>query len=99
MALGVYQARNLVLLLRLIVLSQADRFNAVITEARSETDEAKRRSQYFEAQRLLHDDGGAIVAMWANYIHAHSKKLTHGPDVAANWINDGNKVSERWWFA
>ena len=77
----------------------ADRFNAVITEARSETDEAKRGSQYFEAQQLLHDDGGAIVAMWANYIHAHSKKLTHGPDVAANWINDGNKASERWWFA
>ena len=77
----------------------ADRFNAVITEARSETDQAKRGSQYFEAQQLLHDDGGAIVAMWANYIHAHSKKLTHGPDVAANWVNDGNKASERWWFA
>jgi peptide/nickel transport system substrate-binding protein len=77
----------------------ADRFNVVVLEARSETDETKRQAQYFEAQELLHDDGGAIVAMWANYIHAHSKKLAHGPDVAANWINDGNKISERWWFA
>ena len=42
---------------------------------------------------------GAIVAMWANYILAHSKKLAHGPDVAANWQNDGNKMSERWWFS
>jgi len=77
----------------------AKQFNDVVVSARSETDEAKRKGQYFEAQQLLHDDGGAIVAMWANYIHAHSKKLAHGENVAANWQNDGNKISERWWFA
>jgi len=37
--------------------------------------------------------------MWANYIHAHSKKIAHADDVAANWVNDGNKVAERWWFS
>ncbi|MGI9366343.1 MAG: ABC transporter substrate-binding protein [Rhizobiaceae bacterium] len=77
----------------------AKRFNEVVVAARSETDETKRQAQYFEAQKLLQDDSGAIVAMWANFIHAHSKQLTHGPDVAANWVNDGNKISERWWFA
>ncbi len=77
----------------------AKRFNDVVVQARSETDETKRQSQYWEAQQLLHDDGGAIVAMWANYILAHSKEVTHGPDVAANWQNDGNKMAERWWFA
>jgi len=77
----------------------AKRFNDVVVTARSETDQDKRKSQYFEAQQLLHDDGGAIVAMWANYIHAHSKKIAHGDDVAANWINDGNKIGERWWFS
>jgi len=55
--------------------------------------------QYAEAQQLIHDDGGAIVAMWANFITAHSKAVTHGEEVAANWQNDGNKLSERWWFA
>ena len=75
------------------------RFNEVVVQARAETDETKRQAQYFEAQQLLHDDGGAIVAMWANYISAHSKKLTHGEQVAANWQNDGNKLAERWWFA
>ncbi len=77
----------------------ATRFNEVVVQARAETDETKRQSQYFEAQQLLHDDGGAIVAMWANFISAHSKKLTHGEQVAANWQNDGNKLAERWWFA
>ena len=77
----------------------ANRFNEVVVQARAETDETERQAQYFEAQQLLHDDGGAIVAMWANYILAHSKKVAHGPEVAANWQNDGNKLSERWWFA
>lgn len=77
----------------------AKAFNELVVSARSETDEKKRKTQYFEAQQLLHDDGGAIVAMWANFIHAHSKKLTHAEEVAANWENDGNKIAERWWFA
>ncbi len=77
----------------------ANKFNDIVVAARSETDESKRQSQYFEAQQLLHDDGGLILPMWANYIHAHSKKVAHGDDVAANWINDGNKLAERWWFA
>jgi len=77
----------------------AIRFNEVVVQARAETDDAKRQVQYSEAQQLLHDDGGAIVAMWANFILAHNKTLAHGPEVAANWENDGNKISERWWFA
>lgn len=77
----------------------SDKFNDLVVSARSETDDAKRATQYGEAQQLLHDDGGAIVAMWANFIHAHSKKVAHGEDVAANWVNDGNKIAERWWFA
>jgi peptide/nickel transport system substrate-binding protein len=77
----------------------AKRFNEVVVAARSETDDAVRATMYGEAQQLLHDDGGAIVAMWANFIHAHSKKIAHGENVAANWVNDGSKLAERWWFA
>ena len=77
----------------------ANRFNEVVVAARSETDDAKRGALYSEAQRLLQDDGGAIVAMWANYIHAHSKKLAHEEQVGANWVDDGLKLFERWWFA
>tara|TARA_R110002020_G_scaffold16900_6_gene60042 strand:- start:199 stop:1806 length:1608 start_codon:yes stop_codon:yes gene_type:complete len=77
----------------------ADKFNELVVMARSETDEAKRKDQYWEAQRLLQDDGGAIVGMWANFIHAHTKNLAHDEKVAANWQSDGNKIPERWWFA
>ncbi|NNJ68478.1 MAG: peptide ABC transporter substrate-binding protein, partial [Boseongicola sp.] len=75
------------------------RFNEVVVQARSETDTAVRKDLYWEAQRLLQDDGGAVVAMWANYISAHSKDLANDGNVAANWENDGGKIMERWWFA
>ena len=77
----------------------ATRFNEVVEEARSVTDQALRKDLYWEAQRLLQDDGGAIVAMWANYISAHAKTLAHEENVAANWENDGAKIAERWWFS
>ena len=76
----------------------AKKFNKLVIEARAELDQDKRRAIYYECQKLIHDDGGAIVPMWANYIHAASKKLAHGP-VAGNWESDGGKITERWWFA
>lgn len=77
----------------------AKKFNKIVQEARAELDETKRRSMYEEAQFLVHDDGGAIVAAFANYIHAVSKKVAHSENVAANWDMDGAKAQERWWFA
>lgn len=74
-------------------------FNDLVVSARSETDETSRKNLYWDAQRLLQDDGGAIVAMFANYIAAHKKSLAHDEQVAANWANDGNKAHERWWFS
>ena len=76
----------------------AVKFNSIVKEARAELDDNKRRSLYEEAQTLIHDDGGAIVVAFANYIHASDTKLMHGKDVAANWFYDGAKAHERWWF-
>ncbi len=76
----------------------AERFNKLVKEARSELDQKKRAEIYAECQTIVHNDGGAVIPMFANYIHAHSKKLAHGP-VAGNWSSDGSKVAERWWFA
>jgi peptide/nickel transport system substrate-binding protein len=74
------------------------RFNQLLVQARSETDEAKRAGMYAEMQQLLHDDGGTIVLVFNNFVSAHSKKLTHG-EIAPNWEIDGLKLAERWWFA
>lgn len=75
------------------------KFNELVIAARSELDQAKRAELYHEAQTLVHDDGGALIPMFANHIQGHSKKIAHAEDVAGNWEMDGNKAAERWWFA
>ena len=76
-----------------------DRFNDIVTMARSELDETKRAALYHEAQSLINDDGGALIPMFANYIMGINNSIATGDDVAANWEMDGGKAAERWWTA
>jgi peptide/nickel transport system substrate-binding protein len=77
----------------------ADRFNAIVVEARAELDEAKRAEMYYEAQKLIHEDGGAIVPMFANYVMGKSPDVAHAEAVGSNWENDGARATERWWMS
>jgi peptide/nickel transport system substrate-binding protein len=74
------------------------KFDQLLSVARAETDNAKRAAQYAEAQQLLHDDGGIIVLMFANWVSANSKRLAHG-ELNSNYNHDGYYIYERWWFA
>jgi peptide/nickel transport system substrate-binding protein len=74
------------------------RFNELLVQGRAETDEKKRAAIYAEMQQLVHDDCGALVLDFNNYVDASSKKLAHGK-IAGNWEGDGFKIAERWWFA
>ncbi len=76
-----------------------EEFNKLLIAARSELDEAKRRDMYVEMQRLVSDEGGVVVPVFNNYIHAISDKIAHDEQMANNWANDGHKYAERWWFA
>jgi peptide/nickel transport system substrate-binding protein len=73
------------------------RFNELLLQGRSETDDTKRAAIYAEMQQLLHDDGGLINLVFNSYIDAHTNTLGHG-EVASNWPIDGGKIAERWWF-
>ena len=73
-------------------------FNRLLKAARSELDTVKRREMYYEMQRLVRDEGGAVVPVFNNFVHAFTDKLTHGLEVATNWPNDGHRYVERWWF-
>lgn len=52
-----------------------EEFDGLIADARRTIDVAKRSDLYRQAQRLLHDDGGVIVPMFANSVGAHRKDL------------------------
>ena len=74
-------------------------FNRLLIAARSELDDAKRRDMYVEMQRLVSDEGGTVVPVFNNYIHAISKKVAHEDKMSSNWPKDGHRYTERWWFA
>ncbi|MFT5731210.1 MAG: peptide/nickel transport system substrate-binding protein [Desulforhopalus sp.] len=76
---------------------QHKRFNELLVGARAELDEPKRRSMYNEMQRIVHDEGGVVVPMFAADLSAASDKIGHGP-IAANWELDGFRAAERYWF-
>ncbi|MGB0844669.1 MAG: ABC transporter substrate-binding protein, partial [Alphaproteobacteria bacterium] len=77
----------------------ADRFNQLVVAARGELNQETRRAMYYETQELLHNDGGAMIPMFANHIMGKSKNVAHGESIAANWEMDGNKAHERWWLS
>lgn len=74
-------------------------FNKLLVAARSELNESERRTMYVEMQRLVSDEGGVVVPVFNNYIHATAKNVAHEKDMASNWANDGHRYAERWWFA
>ena len=76
-----------------------EEFNKILVEARSELDDAKRREMYVEMQRIVRDEGGVVVPMFANYVFARSNKLQHGEAMSSDWDVDGLKFMDRWWFA
>jgi peptide/nickel transport system substrate-binding protein len=75
------------------------RFNELLLAARSELDDAKRRSMYEEMQALVSNEGGVIIPMFANYVMARSNDVATPDQIGANWTMDGFRAPERWWFA
>lgn len=75
-----------------------ERFNQLLIQGRSESDDAKRAAIYAEMQQIVHDDGGMMVLAFANYIDGVSNKVANG-EVGGVYPLDNFKVTERWWMA
>ncbi len=73
------------------------RFNELLVQARAELDEGLRAEMYREMQVILRDEGGNIVPMFANELHARNEKIAHGD---LSWVRgfDGRRILERWWM-
>lgn len=76
-----------------------DRFDKLLLEARAELDTNRRAEMYSEMQRIVRDEGSVLIPLFANFVAAVSDKLGTPKDIAGNWAVDGDKNSERWWFA
>jgi peptide/nickel transport system substrate-binding protein len=76
-----------------------DRFEELMLKARSELDDDKRRTMYYEMQEICAHNSGEIIPMFANYVFATSKAIGTPEVMGTNWDLDGERWSERWWFA
>jgi peptide/nickel transport system substrate-binding protein len=74
-----------------------ERFNRLLKEARAELNEKRRHELYVECQKILRNEGGVIIPMFANHIEAANNKVRF-EQPAGNWELDGNRAAERWWF-
>ena len=74
-------------------------FNRLLELGRAETDETKRRQLYADMQRLVSDDCGVLVPIFANSVFAMNDKVHHPAVLAGNWEMDGARLLERWWMA
>ncbi len=62
-------------------------FDAAIAEARKTTDPAARAALYGKAQRLVHDDGGAVIALFADAVGATRSTIS-------GWTLHPQKISQ-----
>ncbi|MEO1193845.1 MAG: ABC transporter substrate-binding protein [Pseudomonadota bacterium] len=72
-------------------------FDKLLVDARREADQDKRQQMYYEAQRLLYDEGGLIVLAFANILIGQSDKLGHGAVGSSRRVDD-SRLPRRWWF-
>ena len=72
-------------------------FDKLLLEARVELDENKRKEMFSDMQRIIRDEGGTVISMFANFLFAASDKVGFG-EIGNNWDFDSQKCAERWWF-
>jgi peptide/nickel transport system substrate-binding protein len=77
----------------------SERFQSLLLEARAELDSAKRADMYGEMQRILRDDGGVVIPMFANWVQAVSNKIATPETIGNLWQMDNSRLAERWWQA
>ena len=75
------------------------RFDELLIAARAELDTDKRRAMYYEMQELLSNDGGLIAPMFASYVFGTRDNVGLPAQFGSNWDMDGERCTERWWFA
>ena len=76
-----------------------ERFNKLLVQGRAELNQDKRREIYVEMQQIVHNEGGVCLPLFLSDVLAHTDKVMTPDVIGNNWELDGEKNSERWWFA
>ena len=74
-----------------------EKFDKLLLDARLELDENRRKEMYSDMQKIIRDEGGSVITIFANFLFAASDKVGFDK-IGNNWDFDSQKCAERWWF-
>lgn len=74
-----------------------ENFDKLLADAKAETEESKRKTYIWEMQKILHDQGGALIPVFSDWVDAaHSKVKGLTPHGIANF--DNLRLAEKAWI-
>jgi peptide/nickel transport system substrate-binding protein len=73
------------------------KFEKLLAEAKGEIDEGKRRPMIWEMQKILSDDGGAIIPVFKDWLDAHQDKVG-GHTPHGGFDMDNGMILEKAWL-
>lgn len=76
---------------------KSDKLDQLVRLARAETDEAKRRTLYHDAQLIIADEGAAVIPVRADGLDAIRTNIG-GFTVVPGYALSGNRVAEKVWL-
>lgn len=76
-----------------------ERFNELLVQARPELDQDRRAEIYGEMQKIVKEEGGALIPAFGQYVSAMSTAVQMPEAVSEMWDLDSQRFIERWWMA
>lgn len=76
-----------------------EQLDQLIVSARSELDEAKRKSQYSDIQQIITSQGGTMVPAFVQDVMLMNDKVATSGQYGGGWEMDGGHFINRWWAA
>ena len=70
-----------------------ERFEKLLLDAKSEVDDARRRPYIWEMQKMLHDEGGAIIPVFRDWLDARNDRV--GGDAPTGGLGHGERLYPR----
>jgi len=72
-------------------------FDKLLADAQAELDEGKRKGYIWEMQKQLHEEGGALIPAFRDWLDAHSSKV--GGHTPHNGFDlDNGRIAEKAWL-
>ena len=72
-------------------------FDKLLADARAELDEAKRKTYIWEMQAMLHDQGGALIPAFRDWLDAHNSRVG-GHTPHSGFDLDNGRIAEKAWL-